>query len=694
MNFHRLILLALLLWLALPAAAHNRQRRQIDSLRALLAQAQQPQHVRHFGLWQQLARLYSLESRDSLGRIVPVMSRMAAQLNNERAWLDVYNAQAALFHQQLQYDSSNYYARRSLALSKELNATYNQAEANLFIALNENHRGRFKVALPYALHAVQQARELNQDRLLCAGLNLVAIIYGQDGNRAEVERYYKLAYEAARRAHNPGAQGAILSNLGNLYLVGDKPRPDSALLLFKRALALYNADGAVGRAGRAHANMAESYRALHQPDSARAAVQRCLAYARAHRDAEAFIYSLNSWADIELGERQYARALTLAREGADSAKRYGRARELYDLLAIMRKATAAMGNHAQAYALYEQEMSLHDSLYRPDLAKEKARLVEEFEAERRQLEIDQLEHEKAQQEEHLQRQRLYTLGALLAAIIFALLAGFTWRMYRGLQATREQLQGYINLTKEQNRQLADANRTKDKLFSIIAHDLRGPVAGFQLIPHMMDMAIAENDLSILQSTVKDLRESTRSLNRLLEGLLTWAQSQTGTLSYVPESSAVNLLFDEQTSLFAETARKKNITLHTQLEGPCFVQADRPSIETVLRNLVNNALKFTGQGGHIWLKARTEKGRVIITVTDTGTGIPAEKVPRIFVPGERFKATGTAGEKGNGLGLVLVSELVRHNHGQITVSSQLGQGTTFTIDLPAGQPVEALVEEAV
>ncbi|OGH01592.1 MAG: hypothetical protein A2600_11600 [Candidatus Lambdaproteobacteria bacterium RIFOXYD1_FULL_56_27] len=240
---------------------------------------------------------------------------------------------------------------------------------------------------------------------------------------------------------------------------------------------------------------------------------------------------------------------------------------------------------------------------------------------------------------------------------------------------------------ERTRELSLANQTKDRFFSIIAHDLRGPIGSLSVF--FNEMLKQPSDLD--QGMFKVVRSTTRNTHQLLEDLLGWARSQRQEIALDTEHFPVRKVVEVCFELLAGAAAQKNIPL---VAGPgldLYVAADPSMVTTVVRNLVGNAVKFSPESGQVTLSARkTDDGQVEVGVTDHGIGVPPGILDKLFKAGEKIHSQpGTNRETGSGLGLVLCAEFVAKNGGQIGVQSQVGQGSRFWFTLPQGTPSEVV-----
>lgn len=242
-----------------------------------------------------------------------------------------------------------------------------------------------------------------------------------------------------------------------------------------------------------------------------------------------------------------------------------------------------------------------------------------------------------------------------------------------------------NITKQKNseKQLREINATKDKLFSIIAHDLRSPYnaqLGFleTLLEEESPYSPGER-----KRIIHYLYNSTRQSFALLDNLLIWSRANAGKIAFRPEVLLVAQLFEDVTEIQRYSAQAKNITIEFSLpDDNMEVTADSEMTDTILRNLVSNAIKFTRPGGKSVVKARKENDKIRISVTDNGVGMDESTLMKLFKISEKINTYGTNNESGTGLGLILVHEFIQLNGGSIQVESKQGEGSTFSIWLPA------------
>lgn len=242
-----------------------------------------------------------------------------------------------------------------------------------------------------------------------------------------------------------------------------------------------------------------------------------------------------------------------------------------------------------------------------------------------------------------------------------------------------------NELKEKNAQLAELNASKDKFFSIIAHDLRGPFSSLIGLSEVVLMFLDEYSKEDIRKNMLRIKSSSEAVSSLLENLLTWSRLQRGVLTYSPEVLDMQQVVEENIELMYSQSEQKQIALHNLVLPNTMAYADFHISNAVIRNLLSNALKFTPEGGQISVAAMPGEAEVLMSVADTGTGISPENIGKLFRIDVQFTNIGTSGERGTGLGLKLCKDLIEAQKGRIWVESELGKGTIFRFTLPIVLP---------
>lgn len=265
-----------------------------------------------------------------------------------------------------------------------------------------------------------------------------------------------------------------------------------------------------------------------------------------------------------------------------------------------------------------------------------------------------------------------------------------------LNLKNEVLENEIEQRQEAEAAMRRANNDKDKLLAIIAHDLRTPFQPLLGNAQLMLAAIDHFNTAEIHAMTKDIHKAAQTVYNLLDNLLAWSQLQRGRIKYKPGPIELHDLAERTISLLEDVARNKQIQLTHTIEPGLCIYSDEHMIDTVMRNLTSNALKFTPSGGQVTLSAgqhgvSPDNGGtewVEVKVTDTGIGISQENIGKLFKSDIHYTTPGTAREAGTGLGLILCQDLVTKNGGEIWIESEENKGTQVTFTVPTSIPPDS------
>jgi signal transduction histidine kinase len=239
---------------------------------------------------------------------------------------------------------------------------------------------------------------------------------------------------------------------------------------------------------------------------------------------------------------------------------------------------------------------------------------------------------------------------------------------------------YDELSRSEDK-LREAVATKDKFFSIIAHDLKNPLQAMILNSYTLANNYDKMDKVKLNENFEKLHKSSHYLAELLENLLQWARTQSGNIEFSPDLIDMYSLTENTVNLLKESAIRKNITLNQMLEPRNYVYCDLNMISSVMRNLLTNAIKFTHLGGEVWITSADRGELVEFIIADNGMGMKNTEMNKLFRIDIHHSNIGTSKEKGTGLGLILSKEFIEKNGGNIWTESEYGKGSKFIFTLP-------------
>lgn len=253
------------------------------------------------------------------------------------------------------------------------------------------------------------------------------------------------------------------------------------------------------------------------------------------------------------------------------------------------------------------------------------------------------------------------------------------QMAEELAMAQSELKKTLAEVSESRAQLETLNQEKDKFFSIIAHDLKSPFTSLLGLTQIMASGAGLMDAAALQNSAKMINNSAKNVYKLLENLLEWARLQMDQVQFNLQPVNLTELVADSLAPLEVVAAEKEISLAVEIDG-INANCDRAMIDTVVRNFVNNAIKFTDKGGRITVSAKKEGNRVRLAVTDSGVGMTAVQIENMFDLGSANSTKGTKGEKGTGLGLLICKDFVAMHDSEIDIQSEPGKGSTFSFTL--------------
>jgi signal transduction histidine kinase len=550
----------------------------------------------------------------------------------------------------------------------------------------------------------------NKETLADAKSNLAALSYSE-GKYEEAITLFKEAYQIDLKTGNISRQSSSLNNLGRIYVdwgkyetglenyfksvslldsVADRKtmavrynnigmvyqqmkKHGEAIRWIEKARVIDEAEGMVLRLGTRYFNMATSYTALKNYPIAKRYFEKADSFYTVIGQTTALSKVNAGLGQLSYEQGDHDQALLYFQKSlrlADSAGSLPEQSNSYQHLYRFYKNT---GKYDQALHYFEMYSQSEDSIFNLKVSKQIEEMEVEHQTARKEAEISRLESENKMRAEELSFRKKERNWAFAGLVLSGMFLAALYRFFTTVKRQKSELA-------KQNEALERLNRTLNRLFSIISHDLRNATAAYQssakVIAHYFDKGEPEK----IRSVVPEISQNAANLSSMLETLLQWSVMQIKGVEPEKKIIVVKEEAEKVATLFKESAAVKSDSITVTLSDE-MAWCDPESFHLILRNLVNNAIKYTS-GGTITISGWSEDGHTTVQVSDTGAGMPAEMVADLFSSGKMETHRGTSGEKGTGLGLQLVSEHIRQNSGTIEVKSEVNKGTLFIITLPA------------
>ena len=552
-------------------------------------------------------------------------------------------------------------------------------------------QGDHPKALENFTRSAKMSEQANDKSGFCIANINIGVTLSEQGSYQEALAYFQKALVLAERLENRRLMSSIHNSIGEAYfgMKDYKVAKENHQEALKLALAL----------GSPY-EIASSYSLLGKISRQQGRYLQALEY---NQKALKINREMNSQPDIAASYKeiallyekmeQYRQALDYANRGLELARTVGIKLTVRETAEILYRSYRALNNYREALEYYELATVYRDSLINEEKAQEIQKLTFDHELTQREKENELLRAQTQWQAKQVDLQKRIRNFFILACILLCALAFLFIRMRQKEKKTNlllnqrnEEISSTaLNLTRAnaeiilQRDALEGANRSKNRLFSVISHDLRSPLNSLQgLFMLLQDGHLSADEV---RSLLPELSQRLHQTYSLLDNLLIWAKSQMEGIRAHPAMLTLFPLAQEISQLVAGQAEHKNINIHVDIPVSLQAYADLDMVMIVLRNLLTNAIKFTNERGTVRIIGSRHDNFVHIKVEDTGVGISEEAQKQLFIENNNSTA-GTLGEKGTGLGLLLSKDFVEENGGTIWVESQVNFGTTFTFTLPA------------
>jgi signal transduction histidine kinase len=597
-----------------------------------------------------------------------------------------------------QPDSAVHYCNVAMKLAEKLNDHHNQGVLLLELGrINAIHH-HIELARKFDNEALSIFRNAGERDDIALAYDELGLLDGEQKNLTGADKDFGKAMKFYQDSHDSAGIQETYHSLGKVY--DEKGDNEKALTYYLRALVQYESRKQkpedyfilLDRIGHIYLKKGDSHTALKYLEEG---VHN--SNTSVNRDTQ--ITLLNEEGAVYEQEGEKARALTYYKQALSEAKKFNRpeeeAKALISIAGVLKKENAAQSlgdlkkalhiaedlqqpkleaaiyaalagvyrqqkDYKEAMAALEENHRLLDSLLGADTTKEIAALDSSYALESSREKIGGLQKINKQEKTELNLGIVILVGAVALLILLWL---------------------YLRKVNKLNRELKAANRVKDTLFSIIGHDLKGPAGSAAQLFAMMEMEdFPEEEL---KGMISELRKQTESSFELLQSLFEWGRGQLQGIDVNAEYVDTKGIIQKNINVLAQQAAAKDISISDNTPHGLEIYADPNHFDFIIRNLLSNAIKFTFEHGHIDLEAHEKGGEIIYSVKDNGVGISQERQVG-FLKTNLQVSFGTKGEKGSGLGLLLIKDFIQANKGRIWLESMEGSGTTFYFAFPKAQ----------
>lgn len=555
------------------------------------------------------------------------------------------------------------------------------------IGLSYYYLGEYEKAIESQIEAVRAFEQNENDADLARTYINMGMVYNGLGDFDSSLEYYRKALVISLKIKNPDRLGNSYNGIGTAYY--NDGQLDSAKVYYRKALNLFKRSGNRERTAAATNNLGNIY--INEADSLTVGLA-CYKQAYAVYEElgslrnKVFVMEGLGGAYSKLGNQ--TKALEILNEGLRLAVTHHLGYYIIQLYyQDISKVYERIGNIAAAFEAFKNYKLYLDSMRQEERLYQAVAIEKKIEFSKNESLISKLNSERDMAMIQIEKDKAFrNLGIFAILILLIIITYVSFSNYQRRRINRELTEKNAQIEAHKN-ELEQLNASKNKFFSIIAHDLKNPlhtVLGYSFLLYHEYDRYGDRER---KKYANDIYNSTNNIFRLLQNLLDWSRAQTGRLNYEPVSFELSSLIEKIILLLKPVADEKHIRINNRTNHIIQVYAMPMMVETVMRNLIGNAIKFTADGGFVDIAIRCDEQVVQVSVTDSGIGITPAELAQLFEIDSKTRKKGTKNEDGSGLGLILCREFIELNKGKIWAESKFGVGSTFNFTIPSvGQSI--------
>lgn len=654
------------------------QQSKIDSLRQVIKAYSKNDTIKVQYLFE-LGKEYEKNSLDSTEFIYEKALKVSKTINSKIFEAESYNRLGNFYYYRSNFKKTLQYWGKELKIYTEIENLPGIGQTLANIGAVYFGLADYPNALKYWQKAII-VEELNGNvKAMAIVYGNIGLIYASQENYIKALSYFEKALEANKSLGNKNGVATNYNNISGVYI--EQKKYNKAMKYAKIAKKINeeikNLYGVAINLGM----IADLYLKKNEIDKSLTYYNQALEINKKIGDKYYTALYLSHVASIYIQKKEYKTAIKYAEKSLKLASETGALINKKDSYYYLAKAYAETGNFKKAYYYKNLYIDVKDSIYNDEKSKAIAEMQVKYESEKKEKQILQHQSELKASKIETQKQRYQRNMFVIAFGIAIILIIIGLIFYKQKNMLNKLLRKYQNETIQKNKDLVEAIKTNNKFFNILAHDLRNPINAITALSQIFIDSHLKSSEKEREEMIQAIFKSSSNTNVLLEELLEWATAKTGRVNYEPKQLSLEEIFKNTLASVWNNAVQKNINLEHSFLGAGTVFADENMLNTVLRNLTSNAIKFTNRNGKVQLLAIEDDENTIIKVIDNGIGISEKKQVKLFDISKKITTLGTENEKGTGLGLALCKEFVEKHNGIIEVESKLGKGTTFTLIFP-------------
>jgi len=678
----------------------NAQQRLLDSLEINLQEYEQNDTTK-VNLLNILAYKYYSVNIEKTNLYAKEAKRISENLNfikgkaESLRLLGIYNSILPEYDKSLEYYEEALILNNKIKYEEGISKCYNNI-GNVYFNKDDYSR-----SLDYYQKSLKIENELNNKNGVQRCYNNIGLIYARMNDYSKALDYHMKTYKISKELNNLVGIAYSTNNIGNVY--NEQGNYSEALKWYEKSLEVnkkldleYNLANALNNIGIIKRNQKKYSVALEYFEEA-------LVILKDSKIKRELAYCYNLIGSIYLNTKKYNKAFSYTNKSKKIAVEIDAKRVIKNSTEQLARIYAATKNYKKAYENYVIYKQLNDSIFNTEKVQGITALeyIYKFEKEKEIIKLKQQKKDAIIIEE-IKRQNtiknILIVGFILMLLFIIVILYYFFNKrkansilaqqkleledtYEQLLIQKEEILFQANELEQKNIKLNKLNNTKNKFFSIVAHDLRNPFNALLGFSDILNTNFDNFDKEKQKKYIKIISESATNSYKLLENLLTWSRSQMGKITFSPSVQNVSNLIDDVIIQYSQVAEKKSIKIKNNVSCVQNAFVDKQMFLTILRNLISNAIKFSNKGGLIEINSKIEQEFIMFSVIDNGIGISKEDLSKLFSINEKVSTKGTDNEDGTGLGLILCKEFIEKHGGKIRAESEYRKGSKFIFTIP-------------
>lgn len=570
------------------------------------------------------------------------------------------------------YDVGIEYDLKALEIFREIKDSSGIAYCFNNLGVNYKDEGRYDTALDYFNVSSQMQHKLGDKSGEAFSINNIGLIYKAFEFYDKANDAFNKSLALMTEANNKRGISFCLNNIGEIFYL--RNNYDSALYYINKSMDIDKELGIKKGVAEGYGSIGNVYLKQKKYPIALENFQKSLQLNKEISNKEGICISLNNLGNAYYLTGNATKALESELQALKVAREINARGEFVSIYQNLANSYSKTGNYQEAYKYSKMYFDLNDSLFDEKIAMKIAEAQFRNLELKRDKEIELLKKDNELQDQKLNQRKIINYAFLSSFILASILVLVLYRSNRQKNIDNKKL---IDSEKRQK----ELNMTKDKFFSIIGHDLRGPLNSLSGLGSILKNYGHTFSEAEIREFAFRMESAIGHLNSLLENLLHWSRNQMGKIQFEPEEFELNEIVKETLLTLDGNIREKQLLVLNNVDSSTNIIADKNMIRFIIRNLLSNAIKYTPVGKKIYIETEFNESTIEVKIVDTGVGMREEDIAKLFRIDVQYSTLGTANERGTGLGLILCKDFAEKNGGRIIINSEVGKGSTFSFTVP-------------